>query len=216
MPPGYGRPVTTSPRDQARLNDALDELTDALEAHLAACFESTGEADAAVQEAYTALREAASRYDDLLFTVLDEVTPWEFAEGPQVEADVEAEVEEREDGLTTIALLLRRDYSVADDDAMLAAARQAYAELNPDETDAMADSDVNHAGQALYQLLLAYGVDGLDQRAELAGLVRHGGTLWMQEIDAADVSTLAEDPFGVAEEQALVYRLDEVQADETE
>jgi hypothetical protein len=30
------------------------------------------------------------------------------------------------------------------------------------------------------------------------------------------VSTLAEDPFGVAEEQALVYRLDEVQADETE
>jgi hypothetical protein len=216
MPPGYGRPVTTSPRDQARLNDALDELTDALEAHLAACFESTGEADAAVQEAYTALREAASRYDDLLFTVLDEVTPWEFAEGPQVEADVEAEVEEREDGLTTIALLLRRDYSVADDDAMLAAARQAYAELNPDETDAMADSDVNHAGQALYQLLLAYGVDGLDQRAELAGLVRHGGTLWMQEIDAADVSTLAEDPFGVAVEQALVYRLDEVQADETE
>lgn len=216
MPPGYGRPVTTSPRDQARLNDALDELTDALEAHLAACFESTGEADAAVQEAYTALRDAASRYDDLLFTMLDEVTPWEFAEGPQVEADVEAEVEEREDGLTTIALLLRRDYSVADDDAMLAAARQAYAELNPDETDAMADSDVNHAGQALYQLLLAYGVDGLDQRAELAGLVRHGGTLWMQEIDAADVSTLAEDPFGVAEEQALVYRLDEVQADETE
>ena len=49
MPPGYGRPVTTSPRDQARLNDALDELTDALEAHLAACIESTGEADAAVQ-----------------------------------------------------------------------------------------------------------------------------------------------------------------------
>jgi hypothetical protein len=38
----------------------------------------------------------------------------------------------------------------------------------------------------------------------------------MQGIDAADVSTLAEDPFGVAEEQALVYRLDEVQADETE
>ena len=56
MPPGYGRPVTTSPRDQARLNDALDELTDALEAHLAACIESTGEADAAVQDAYTALR----------------------------------------------------------------------------------------------------------------------------------------------------------------
>jgi hypothetical protein len=212
--------VTTSPRDQVRLNDALDELTDALEAHLASCLESTGEADAAVQEAYTALRDAASRYDDLLFTVLDEVTPWEFAEGPHAEAEVEAEVEaedeEREERLTTIALLLRRDYSVADDDAMLAAARQAYAELNPDDADEMADTDVNHAGRALYQLLLAYGVDGLDQRAELAGLVRHGGTLWMQEIDDAGVSTLAEEPFGVADEQALVYRLDEVHADETE
>lgn len=214
--PGTVGPVTTSPPDRARLNDALDELTDALEAHLASCIESTGEADAAVQEAYTALRDAASRYDDLLFSVLDEVTPWEFAEGPQAEAEVQAEVEEREDRLTTIALLLRRDYSVADDDAMLAAARQAYAELNPDDTDEMTDSDVDHAGRALYQLLLAYGVDGLDQRAELAGLVRHGGTLWMQEIDEADVSTLAEDPFGVADEQALVYRLDEVHADETE
>jgi hypothetical protein len=59
-----------------RIVEALDDLTDALEAHLVACTRSTGEADPAVQAAYTALREAASRYDDLLFTLLDEVTPW--------------------------------------------------------------------------------------------------------------------------------------------
>lgn len=212
MPPGYGRPVTTSPRDQARLNDALDSLTDALEAHLTACLESTGEADAAVQQAYTALRDAASNYDDLLFTLLDEVTPWEFAEAPPVAS----EDEQRDGRLETIALLLRRDYTVADEGDLLAAARQAYAELNPDDAGSAAVETVDHAGRALYQLLLAYGVDGLDQRAEVAGLVRHGGTLWMQEIGADDVATLAEDPFGVADEQVLVYRLDEVQADETD
>ena len=212
MPPGYGRPVTTSPRDQARLNDALDSLTDALEAHLTACLESTGEADTTVQEAYTALRDAASNYDDLLFTLLDEVTPWEFAEGPPVAA----EDEQRNGRLETIALLLRRDYTVADEGALLAAARQAYAELNPDDAQSTAVETVDHAGRALYQLLLAYGVDGLDQRAEVAGLVRHGGTLWMQEIGEDDVATLADDPFGVADEQVLVYRLDEVHADDTD
>jgi hypothetical protein len=204
--------VTTSPRDQARLNDALDKLTGALEAHLTACLESTGEADAAVQEAYTTLRDAASNYDDLLFTLLDEVTPWEFAEGPPVAADDE----QRDGRLETIALLLRRDYTVADEGALLTAARQAYAELNPDDADSIVVETVDHAGRALYQLLLAYGVDGLDQRSELAGLVRHGGTLWMQEIDEDDVATLSEDPFGVADEQVLVYRLDEVHADETD
>jgi DNA-directed RNA polymerase specialized sigma24 family protein len=212
MPPGYGRPVTTSPRDQARLNDALDHLTDALQAHLAACLESTGEADAVVQEAYTALRDAASSYDDLLFTLLDEVTPWEFAEAPPMAA----EDEPRDGRLETIALLLRRDYTVADEGALLTAARQAYVELNPDDAESAVVEAVDHAGRALYQLLLAYGVDGLDQRAELAGLVRHGGTLWMQVIDEDDVATLADDPFGVADERVLVYRLDEVRADETD
>ena len=209
--PGTVGTVTTSPQDQARLNDTLDDLTDALEAHLAACIDSTGEADVAVQGAYSALREAASRYDDLLFTLLDEVTPWEFAEGPQVED----EGEEFDQRLAKIALLLRRDYTVADDDALLAAARQAYAELYPDDTDEAAVSDVNNAARALYQLFHAYGVDGLDQRAELAGLVPRGGTVWMQEIED-DAPSLIEDPFGVADEQAVVYRLDEMRADETE
>ncbi len=203
--------MTTSPQDQARLNDALDDLTDALEAHLAACIDSTGEADVAVQGAYSALREAASRYDDILFTLLDEVTPWEFAEGPQVD-----EGEEIDERLATIALLLRRDYTIADDDVLLAAARQAYAELYPDDTDEAAVSDVNSVARALYQLFHAYGVDGLDQRAELAGLVPRGGTVWMQEIDDDAASSLIEDPFGVADEHAVVYRLDEMRVDEAE
>jgi hypothetical protein len=199
--------VTTSPQEQAQLTAALDDLTDALEAHLAACLRSAGEADPAVQAAYIALRTAASRYDDLLFTLLDEVTPWEFAEGPHVE--VERDEAEHEAALETLGVLVRRDYAMEDDDALLAAGREAFAELHPDDSEA-ASADVSNAGRALYQLLHAYGVDGLDERAELAGLRARGGTIWVQVLDDEDAATLVEDPFAVADEEMLIYRLDEV------
>jgi hypothetical protein len=201
--PRYGRHVTTSPQDQAQLTAALDDLTDALEAHLVACTRSTGEVDPAVQAAYTALRTAASHYDDLLFTLLDEVTPWEFAEGPHVE------VEHDEAALETLGVLVRRDYAMEDDDALLAAGREAFAEHYPDDPEA-ASADVSNAGRAVYQLLHAYGVDGLDERAELAGLRPRGGTIWVQVFDDEDAATLVDDPFAVADEEMLIYRLDEV------
>ena len=200
--PRYGRHVTTSPQDQAQLTAALDDLTDALEAHLVACTRSTGEVDPAVQAAYTALRTAASHYDDLLFTLLDEVTPWEFAKGPHVE------VEHDEAALETLGVLVRRDYAMEDDYALLAAGRVAFAELYPDDPEA-ASADVSDAGRAVYQLLHAYGVDGLDERAELAGLRPRGGTTWVQVLDDEDAATLVDDPFAVADEEMLIYRLDE-------
>jgi hypothetical protein len=206
--PGTVGTVTISPQEQARLGAALDDLTDALQAHLSACTRSTGEADPAVQAAYTALRDAAERYDDLLFTLLDEVTPWEFPEGPHLDAeykDVEAVP-------GVLGVLVRRDYSLVDDDALLGAGRDAYAELHPDEPEEAAVSDVSQPGRALFQLLHAYGVDGLDERAEDAGLRARGGTVWVQTLDDEDAATLVDDPFGVADEEMLVYRLDEVVA----
>jgi hypothetical protein len=204
--PRYGRHVTTSPQDQAQLTAALDDLTDALEAHLVACTRSTGEADPAVQAAYTALRTAASHYDDLLFTLLDEVTPWEFAEGPR--QDIGDEDAEPTPGIVTV--LVRRDYAMDDDNALLAAGRGAFAEQYPDEPEEAASAVVNHPGNALSELLHAYGVDGLDERAELAGLRPRGGTTWVQVLRDEDAANLVEDPFAVADEEMLIYRLDEV------
>ena len=203
--PGTVGTVTTLPEDQARLTAALDDLTDALEAHLVACTRRTGEADPAVQAAYTALREAASRYDDVLFTLLDEVTPWEFAEGPHVEVEHDGADEAAAE---TLGVLVRRDYAMEDDDALLAAGREAFAELYPDDPEA-ASADVSSAGRALYQLLHAHGVDGLFERAELAGLRPLGGTIWVQVLDDEGAATLVEDPFAVADEEMLIYRLDE-------
>lgn len=197
--------MTISPLERSQLHACLDDLTDALKGHLAACVNSTGESDASVQATYTALRSAASQYDDLLFSLLDEVTPWEFPEPPP--AGVGGEDVEAAPGL--VGILVRRDYAVQDDDALLAAGRQAASEPFPDGPD-LARSGAEQAGRALYQLLNAYGVDGLDERAEEAGLRPRGGTVWVQAIDEQDAATLVDDPFGVADEDMLVYRLDEV------
>lgn len=198
--------MTTSANDSERLRTALIDLIEALQAHLESALQRTGEADLAAQVAYTRLREAAARYDDLLFELTDEVTPWEFPEGPHVDA----EYEDRSAAPDTVGVLVRRDYGLADPAGLLLAGRQAYAELYPDEPEEAAAADVSHPGRAIFQLLHAFGVDGLDHHAEEAGLAPRGGTVWVQALDADDAETLSDDPFGVADDEMLIYRLDEV------
>lgn len=198
--------MTTPQPDPASLQTALDDLTDALEAHLQAVLDRSGDTERGVQTAYTALRHAAERYDDLLFDTTGEVTPWEFPEGPR--SDVE--YEDPAALPNTVGVFVRRDYLLTGTDELLAAGRHAYAELYPEDPLESAAADVSHPGRALYQMLHAYGVDGLDQRAEEAGLVPRGGTVWVQALNDADTETLVDDPFGIADEEMLVYRLDEV------
>lgn len=199
-------PVTTSPQDYSHLHAALENLTEALETHLESVLRRVGEADPAVQAAYTRLRNAAERYDDLLFELTDEVTPWEFPEGPPLDV----EYEDQAAAPDAVTVMVRRDYGIADPAGLLVAGRQAYAELYPDDPDEAANADVSHPGRALYQMLHAYGVDGLDSRADQAGLAARGGTVWVQAIDRDDAESIVEDPFGIADEEMLIYRLDEV------
>lgn len=197
--------MTTPPHDAERLQAALDDLTDALEAHLNACLARSGESDPVVQAAYNALRIAADRYDDLLYDATDEVTPWEFPEEPP---RVEFEDLDADPGL--VGVLVRRDYEIDDADRLMRSGREAYGELYPQDPEESAVADVSHPGRALYQMLHAYGVDGLDERAEDAGLLPRGGTVWVQALGEADEQTLTTDPFGVADEDLLVYRVDEI------
>lgn len=62
--------MTTDPRA------ALDRLIAALEAHLHAAGQRTGEADPAVVAAYQTLADAFESYDEALYTAFDEVTPF--------------------------------------------------------------------------------------------------------------------------------------------
>lgn len=199
--------IVNTPADTVqRLQAALDRLTDALEAHLEASLRRTSETDPAVQNAYTVLRHASADYDELLFESTGEVTPWEYPAGGEL--DVEFEDTAATPGI--VGVMVRRDYEIADVDVLIGAGREAYTELYPEDAPETAVSDVTHPGRALYQLLHAYGVDGLDHRAEDSGLVARGGTVWVQALDEDDAATLADDPFSVADEEMLVYRLDEV------
>lgn len=198
--------MTSDPHERGRLEGALDALTDALEAHLEAVLGSTGEDQSRVQVAYTALRAAAETYDRLLFELRDEVTPWEFPVGPHVDLEYEDPDAEPE----AVGVFVRRDYRIDDSPALLQAGRAAYGELFPADPPEAAAADVSHPGRALYQLLHAFGVDGLDQRAEDAGLASRGGTVWVQEMTEADADSLVDAPFDVVDDEMLIYRLDEI------
>lgn len=199
-------PVTNSVQHHSRLQAALEDLTEALDAHLHAVRRRVGEADPAVQAAYTQLRNAAERYDDLLFELTEEVTPWEFPQSPPPDV----EYEDQGAAPDAVTVMVRRDYGIGDPAGLLMAGREAYADLYPEDPAEAANADVSHPGRALYQMLQAYGVDGLDSRAEAAGLAPRGGTVWVQELGPGDAETIVDDPFGVAEEEMLIYRLDEV------
>ncbi|HEU4543832.1 MAG TPA: hypothetical protein VFR23_22045 [Jiangellaceae bacterium] len=198
--------MTTSPFDDTDLRDLLDDLIAALMSHFHAVRNRRDEADPDVQAAYTRLRAAAEQYDDMLFELTGEVTPWEFPAGPP--SDIE--YEDRAAAPDAVTVMVRRDYGIADPAGLLLAGREAYADLYPDDPDEAAAADVSHPGRALYQLLQAYGVDGLDSRAEAAGLAPRGGTVWVQALSAEDAETLTAEPFEVADEGMLIYRLDEV------
>ncbi|HEX5996606.1 MAG TPA: hypothetical protein VFY84_15805 [Jiangellales bacterium] len=198
--------MTIPPSDDTDLRELFDDLVAALTSHFHAVRNRRDESDPQVQAAYTRLRAAAERYDDMLFELTGEVTPWEFPEGPP--ADVE--YEDRGAAPDAVTVMVRRDYGIADPAGLLLAGREAYADLYPDDPAEAATADVSHPGRALYQLLHAYGVDGLDSRAENAGLAPRGGTVWVQGLTTGDAESLVDDPFEVADEDMLIYRLDEV------
>lgn len=180
---------------------AVEALKSALDRHLTACESRSGESDPAVERSYNELREAAEHYDDVLFDTYEEVTPFEFVDsGGTAAAD--------DENPARLSLLVRRDYLVDDLDELLAAARSAALETWPDEAGEPPAEQITTAGRAVYELLQAQGVDGLDEVAEDAGLEPAGGTLWVLAADEDDDS-MEGTPFDVDPER-LLYRLDEV------
>lgn len=198
------RPVEVGPD----VRTAAEALKAAIDAHLEACARSGGEGDPGVQAAYDALHRASAAYDDALYDAYDEVTPWQYAEAPTVEVDAD------DDDLSRFSLLVRRDYAVEDLEGLIAAGRTAYTEVWPEDPTEAADADVSTPGRAVYQLIHAYGLDGLAERAEASGLSPYGGTVWVQVTAEADDTLEADDPFEVVDPDALVYRLDEVYEDD--
>lgn len=74
----------------------LTRLLDALEAHLTAVVNRTGEHDSAVDEAYVEIANAFEAYEDALFEAHNEVTPLSVY-GDEDDDDLDELVDDEED-----------------------------------------------------------------------------------------------------------------------
>ena len=74
----------------------LTRLLDALEAHLTAVVNRTGEHDSAVDEAYVEIANAFEAYEDALFEAYNEVTPLSVY-GDEDEDDLEEILDDDDD-----------------------------------------------------------------------------------------------------------------------
>lgn len=175
---------------------AADRFRAALDDHLAAVEARSGEHDPRVQQAYKELRAAAADYDLALYTEHDEVTPFDLPD-----PEPPAEDEELPD-LDRLSLVARWDFSVVDEQKLLASAERAVGE------------DVPDAAVALAALVAAAGHSrvGDPASAAQAGLRAHGNTTWVLATDDADPDdddpSWMADAFGGADPQRALCRLE--------
>ncbi|MGQ0625346.1 MAG: hypothetical protein ACT4PP_11955 [Sporichthyaceae bacterium] len=175
---------------------ALGRLTEALTVHLVAVENRSGEHDAEVQAAYSELRAAAGAYDETLYDIHDEVTPFDL---PAVLDEDEETDEEPDLDPARLSLLGRWDFTVLDRATLSAAAQQVSAE-------------VDSPAFALTALAATYGPPRITDptNAALLGLAPHGGTTWVvaSEIEpGCDDLGWLEDPF-TAEPGDVLCRYD--------
>jgi hypothetical protein len=188
----------------AEVRAAVEAVKVALDRHLAAVERRTGEDDPAVHEAFNQLAAAAEVYDELLYTVHDEVTPFEIPgieeslppyEGP---ADPQA-----------VGVLIRRDYTVTEPQRLLAAARRIE-EADEEEPDGLGDDAFSRTTHGALGLLFGeYEPDEIASRHREFGLEEGDSTLWVtaQEEPAEPGEWLAA-PFEAADPAHVVCRFD--------
>ncbi|MFE0679028.1 hypothetical protein [Streptomyces sp. NPDC058867] len=185
----------------AEVRAAAEAVKTALDRHLAAVERRSGEDDPAVYEAFNLLATAAEAYDELLYDRYDEVTPFE--------------IPGTDDGLppyngpeepNALSVLIRRDYTVAEPQRLLAQAQRVEA------ADYDADSDGEASGTVHGALGILFGEfepDEIASRHKEFGLEEGDSTLWVTAADEpADPGDWLEAPFEQLDPQQVVCRFD--------
>ncbi|ADD42332.1 hypothetical protein [Stackebrandtia nassauensis] len=142
------------------LTAALEAMIDAARTHLERVRAAAGRVDdESVWHAYVDLNNAACRYDEILRTRFDEVTPFDVEplEVSETEPDprsavVAEEAVEPDAEPTLIAVRQRRDYLVPSVSALLNAAERAREEVPDPEDD---EQPLRGIGDAVLELLHA-------------------------------------------------------------
>jgi hypothetical protein len=183
----------------AQVRAAAEALKIAIDRHLAAVEARTDELDPSVLEAFDALASAAEEYDELLYTVHDEVTPFDVVP-PESDA-VYAGPEQVE----AFSVFTRRDFLITDADALAAAASNVSEDFDPELGDSRA---------AVAELFDAFDADEISYRAEEIGLEAIEATTWVVATDPEAVGGWDDDPFSEVDLQKLLYRVDLVDEEE--
>lgn len=189
-----------TPPTPAQVREAAEALKAAIDRHLAAVESRADELDPSVLEAFDALAAAAEEYDELLYAVHDEVTPFEVPAEPAPGYAGPERVE-------AFSVFIRRDYLISDAEALAAAARNASEDFGAEGADSRA---------AVAELFDAFDVDEITYRAEEIGLESAEATLWVVAADPEALGGWQDDPFSEADAERLLYRVDVVDDEEIE
>ncbi|MGQ4513838.1 hypothetical protein [Streptomyces sp. DW26H14] len=189
----------------ADVRAAAEAVKAALDRHLAAVENRTGEDDQAVSEAFNALAAAAEVYDERLYHRYDEVTPFEIPE-PDDSLPPYAGPEEPH----ALSVLIRRDYAVVEPERLLAQA-QRIADADDDVAAASGVAAVvgGSVHAALGVLFGEYEPDEIASRHKEFGLEEGDSTLWVSAVDdLPEPGEWLASPFEAADPQQVVCRFD--------
>lgn len=190
----------------AEVRAAAEAVKAALDRHLAAVENRTGEDDPAVYDAFNALAQAAEAYDERLYDHYDEVTPFEI---PGAEETLPPYTGPEEPN--ALSVLIRRDYAVVEPGRLLAQARR-IADLDPDEeTPERSRAAGTSVHTALGVVFGEYEPDEIASRHKEFGLEEGDSTLWVSAADElADPGEWLGTPFDstAADPQRIVIRFD--------
>ncbi|MGP3949001.1 hypothetical protein [Streptomyces sp. 7N604] len=192
----------------AEVRAAAEAVKAALDRHLDAVERRSGEDDPAVYTAFNELAAAAEAYDELLYEVYDEVTPFEIPGDGTMPAYTGPEEPH------ALSVLIRRDYTVTESQRLLSQA-QRVADLDPDVelggpglNGAEAGTGVGvHA--ALGVLFGEYEPDEIASRHKEFGLEEGDSTLWVTAADEpAEPGEWLNAPFDQADPERVICRFD--------
>lgn len=189
----------------AEVRAAAEAVKAALDRHLEAVERRSGDDDPAVYDAFNELAAAAEDYDELLYERYDEVTPFEI---PSPEDTVPA----HHGPVDALSVLIRRDYSVAQPQRLLAQA-QRLADLDPDAGTNALPASTGTVGAsvpaALGVLFGEYEPDEIASRHKEFGLEERDSTLWVAAVEELpEPGEWLNSPFDHAEAQSVVCRFD--------
>jgi hypothetical protein len=177
----------------AEVRAAVEAVKAALDRHLEAIENRTGEDDPAVFAAFEALASAAETYDELLYDTYDEVTPFEVPDSETLPEYAGPETPQ------AVSVLIRRDYTIAEPERLAAQARRAG------DGDPAAGATVN---AALGVVFGEYEPDEIAQRHKEFGLEEGDSTVWVAAAEPAEPGDWLEAPFDQVDPQLVVCRFD--------